>query len=198
VRPSRRRASVAVHQRHPCAGHRLADPAHHRRSHHHALFVRGDRAFAAVERHPAGFRGHRPGHLQPRSGADRRSHHPAHHRHPAGALLWQSLRRRAHPANRRHLWPQGHLRRRPRLWRSLQGRKPAQAWRPGRAEFSRHQGVQHLRGRRHRLPRRQDQAAHRLPQELRLRRRSHRRRARHQRQDERGQRGLRPVATQTR
>jgi hypothetical protein len=49
------------------------------------------------------------------------------------------------------------------------GRSILQPWRPVGAELSRDQGIQHLRRRRHRLPRRRHEAAHRSPEEFRHR-----------------------------
>ncbi|KAK0348489.1 hypothetical protein LTR94_037029, partial [Friedmanniomyces endolithicus] len=51
VRLPGRGAPGPVLERHAGAGDRPAGRAHHRRSHHDAILVRGHRPFAALERH---------------------------------------------------------------------------------------------------------------------------------------------------
>ena len=197
MRLPRRRAHRAVRQRHDRAGDRAAGAAHHGRSHHDAVLLRRHRALAAVERHQAGVRRRR---AATRSTSTPRRSRRRSRRRPrpscrctATAIRATSMRSRRSPTT---TTCKRDLRRGACVRRARTGRQRAEARRPVGAELPRHQGVQHLRRRRHRLPGREDQAAHRPAEELRLCRRGDRRRAGHQRQDERVQRGARPAAAQ--
>ena len=139
-----------------------------------------------MERHQAGVRGHRPVELRHQPRLHRGGHHPPDHGHHARALLRQAVRHQEDTGDSRQVRPQGHLRRRARL-RGGGGRpRHPQRGRHVHPQLPRHEGVQHDRGRGARGARREDQAADRLPEELRVRRRDHGRGPGHQRQDGRG------------
>ena len=104
-RLSGRRAHRPVHQRHDRPGHGAAGAAHHRRSDHDAVLLRGDRPTLC-----SGTGSSRCSSTSSRRRAtstrhDRGGHHAADDRHHAGALLRDALRRRGHPGDRRQLRP---------------------------------------------------------------------------------------------
>ena len=139
-----------------------------------------------MERHQARVRGHRPVELRHQSRLHRGGHHPQDHGHHARALLRQAVRHEADTGDSRQVRPQGHLRCRARL-RSRGGRpRHPQRGRHVHPQLPRHESLQHDRGRGARGARREDQAAYRLLEELRVRRRDHGRGPWHQRQDGRG------------